>query len=111
MRRALLALSIVLMSVTGPIAFAADAPHGAATTGPHGVADVANHAPRPVLPETSPLPGSVLIVIVGMFLAAASIGPVVRYHRPEEPPEPVLHDEHGHGAHDVHGHGAHGHEH
>ena len=51
-----------------------------------------------------------IIVIAGMFLAAAIVGPVVRYHAQEETPE-VSHDEHGHDAHDAHGHDDHGHGH
>jgi hypothetical protein len=54
------------------------------------------------------MPGSVIILILGMFLAAAIVGPVVRYHEPEAPPEPSDHDDHGHGA---HGHDAHAHGH
>ena len=56
-----------------------------------------------------------LILILGLFLAAVIVGPVVRYHAPEEEPDVSL-DDHGHGAHDAHGHGhdahgAHGHGH
>jgi hypothetical protein len=105
----MLGLSVVLLLSCGSIALAADeTPHSttAGSTAPHhDAATGAKHEPRPVLPEPSPLPGSVLILIVGLFLAAASVGPAVRYHAPEEPPEPSSHDD-GHGA---HGHDAHGH--
>ncbi len=51
-----------------------------------------------------------IILIAGLFLVAAIVGPVVRYHAPEEALD-VSHDEHGHGAHDTHGPDAHGHGH
>ena len=88
----------------GSFARAQETPHAA--TAPHA----AKAAQRPVLPDPSPMPGSVIILILGMFLAAAIVGPVVRYHAPEEGPDASSHDEHGHGAHghderEAHGHG------
>jgi hypothetical protein len=68
---------------------------------------------HPVLPvEPASWAGVVLIVIAGMFLAAAVIGPAVREHTPQDVPDTHSHDEHGHGQHDAshgHGHDAHGH--
>lgn len=103
MPNAKLGLSVVLLLAmwsTGQAASPATAPHDAGAAG--DAAGAALHDPRPVLPEPSPLAGSMLILIAGLFLAAAIVGPVVRYHAPEEAPEPAPHDEHGHGA---HGHG------
>lgn len=102
MRRTMIGLSLVLLlSMASSNAFAADPPAGAS----HIPGEVAKHNPRPVVPDPSPLAGSMLILIAGMFLAAATVGPVVRYHAPEEAPEASSHDEHaGHGSHG-HGHG------
>lgn len=83
-----------------------------------GVMAQEGHAPttspagqtQPVLPEHANWAGSMVIMIVGMFVAAAVIGVVVRLNMPEQPPEPQPHDDHGHG-HDDHGHGGgHGHD-
>ena len=77
-------------------------------------------------PELSPNPdwaGVMLILILGLFVAAAVIGPVVRANMPEEVPPAHSHDEppgtsHHHGRsgqlnpepdYDEHGHGASGH--
>ncbi|MBC8109309.1 MAG: hypothetical protein H7Z14_22185 [Anaerolineae bacterium] len=62
---------------------------------------------RPVLPtDPSAWAGTMLIIIVAMFLMAAVIGPMVRMEIPAE-----LHDDaHGHG-HDDHGHAADPHAH
>jgi hypothetical protein len=97
-------------------ALAAEPVHGAAgATQAHAEPGAAHHDAQPVLPASSALGGSMLILILGLFLAAVIVGPVVRYHAPEEPPD-VSHDDHGHGVHDAHGHGhdahgAHGHGH
>jgi hypothetical protein len=99
MRKTMLGLSVVLVLLTASLAVAQETPHAA--TEPHAT----KPAQRPVLPEPSPMPGSVIILILGLFLAAASVGPAVRYHTPEEAPEPSSHDDHGHDAHDAHGHG------
>ena len=100
-------LGLVILLITVSLTRAAEPAHGAATA-PHGTA--AHHAAQPVLPAESLMPGLVLIGIGALFLWAAIIGPVVRYHAPEEAPE-VSHDEHGHGAHDAHCHDAHWHGH
>ncbi len=65
--------------------------------------------PHPVLPANDYWAPVMLIVIAGMFLAAAIIGPVVRANTPEEVPPAHSHDEppgtshhHGHsGTHNV----------
>jgi hypothetical protein len=67
-----------------------------------------SHAPaanQSVLPPPGiRWPAVMMIIVLGMFLAAMVVGPVVRMTLPEEPPV-----SHGHDAHDDdHGHG-HGH--
>ncbi len=110
MRRTMLGLSIVLLVVMSS-AHAADPPHGASgATSLHSAVDGAT-SHRPVLPVESPLPGTTIILILGLFLAAAAVGPVVRYHAPEEIPDASSHDAHGVGAHDAHAHETHGHRH
>ena len=74
----------------------------------HGNAEATDEA-RPVLPtDPSAWAGTMLIIIVAMFLMAAVIGPMVRMEIPIETHD----DAHGHG-HGEHGHGhadqAHGH--
>jgi hypothetical protein len=108
MGRAMLGLSFVLLLILSSPIRAADAAapphHAGAATAPHGAAAATPHH-RPALPKPSPLPGTTIILILGLFLAAAVVGPTVRYHTPEEVPDAPSHDEHGHGAHDAHGHG------
>jgi hypothetical protein len=124
MRTTLIGWSIVLLSLSMFVASRAgaqDAPHGhdAAAVAPAPHADVAHadnaHAAspdhRPTLPSESPWPGILIILILGMFLAAAIVGPVVRYHAPEEVPAASSHDEHGGGAHRHDAHDGHGHAH
>ena len=111
MRSTVIALAVVVLLGLSTWASAQEhaAPHATAATTPHATPDDATAARQPVPPDASPMPGSVIILILGMFLSAAIVGPVVRYHTPEAPPEPADHDDHGHGAHDhAHGHG-HGH--
>jgi hypothetical protein len=88
-------------------------------TGDAGATATAHHPPLPYthpdVPEPSAWPGVTLLVIAGMFFAAAVIGPIVRANMEEELPPTHSHDEdHGHGAaHDPqpdtagHGHGDH----
>src|SRR3954447_18308643 len=59
--------------------------------------------------------GVMVIIILGMFVMAAAVGPIMRSEMPEEVPVPHGHDEvvgheaaHGHDPHHGHGHG-HGH--
>jgi len=65
----------------------------------------------PVVPTETVWAGVMVRIIIGLFIAAAAIGPLVAVLMPPAP-EPVVddhaHDDHGHG-HDAHGHGAHGH--
>ncbi len=62
---------------------------------------VAEHASaRPILPAQSVLPGLTFLLVVAFFLLAAVIGPIVRYHEPQDDtPETSSHDEHAHGEH------------
>ncbi|MGB7160192.1 MAG: hypothetical protein WBD40_19145 [Tepidisphaeraceae bacterium] len=107
----MLAVSLVLLT-TCSLARAADAPHAAphgtvATTPSSSHAQTPAHVAsrRPVIDaHAAPWAGATIILILGMFLAAAIVGPVVRYHAPEEAPEPSSHDDHGHDAHAAHGH-------
>ncbi len=108
MPRMMLGWSVVLLvSLTCATVLAQNAPRGETT--PQGASDVAQHDPRPVLPASSPLAGLMLILIAGLFLAAATVGPVVRYHAPEEAPGASSHDAHGHGTHATQGAQRHGH--
>ena len=76
-------------------------------------------APHPMLPDPSDRwPGTVVIVILSMFLTAAIVGPIVRANMPEEVPPAHTHDEppgesHHHGRSGTlnpePGHGDHGH--
>jgi hypothetical protein len=89
--------------------------HEAAETGEHAV----DAAPHPMLPDPSETwPGTTVIIIGAMFLAAAVVGPVVRANMPEEIPPAHSHDEppgasHHHGKSGTlnpepdHGHGHH----
>ena len=72
----------------------------------------------PVLPVDPKWSGIVVIVILAMFVLAATIGPIVRSEMPDEVPVPHGHDEvvghEDHGAHEPHhglGLGGHGHGH
>ena len=101
-------LALILSLTTAALSHAADAPEAHAAE--HAVAANALPYTHPVLPpHPAAWAGVVVIVILGMFLAAATIGPIVRANMPEEVPDAHSHDEHGHGEHDA-GHG-HGHEH
>lgn len=50
--------------------------------------------------------GVMVLVSLGMFLASAVIGPILRANTPAEPADDGHggHDDHGHGGHDAHGH-------
>lgn len=75
------------------------------TTAPSEHRETTETAAGPQVSEDASWAGVMLLVIMGLFLSAAVIGPVVRLLSPE--PEPVP-DMHGHDAHD---HGALGHGH
>ena len=82
-------------------AFAAD-PHAAPAEGEttsHQTSHASGHAPtanQAVLPPAGiRWPAVMMIIVLGMFLAAIVVGPVVRMTLPEEPQVA-----HGHDAHD-----------
>ena len=95
--------------------FAADT-HGTAAApsqahDPHTTTTAA-HAPvakQAVLPPVGiRWPTVLMLIVIGMFVAAAVIGPIASALMPEEPPAPVAHHhddhaDHGHNA----GHGGH----
>jgi hypothetical protein len=68
-----------------------------ATPGPGAGHASAAHAddpvPHPVLPAPARWPGTMAIVILSMFAAAAVVGPIVRANMPEEVPPAHSHDE------------------
>jgi hypothetical protein len=73
------------------------------SSGTHAATHADDPAPHPLLPEPSERwPGTVVIVILSMFLAAAVVGPIVRANMPEEVPPAHSHDEPP-GASDHHG--------
>jgi len=73
----------------------------------------ANDDARPVLPtDPSAWVGTMLIIVVAMFVCAAIVGPVVRAemaHQTSHIPDEPAGGDHGHGHSADHGHGAHGH--
>ena len=92
---------------------------GAPATTPHAGnshdATASGAEPAPVPPDQPYWAGPMLIIILGMFLAAAVVGPIIRSEMPDEVPVPHGHDEvvghEDHGEHEPgHGHG-HGHHH
>jgi hypothetical protein len=109
MRIAAMLVSLVVTwgATTGTVLAAEDAataPHGAAGPDEHHAVDPPYAHPTP--PEPSAWPGVLVLLIGGMFLAAAVIGPIVRSMLDEEPPAPSSHDhddphaaDHGHGHH------------
>ena len=82
--------------------------HAPAQPAAHGTSTESHRTDeaRPVLPDDpAPWAGTMVIIILSMFLMAAVIGPMVRMEIPDE----SHHDDHGHGhGHDDHAHG-HGH--
>ena len=92
LRRTILGLTVLLIG--SAYSFAADTTHTTApTTGHAAHASATDHAQqRPAIPAPSAMPGVLVMIILWMFAAAAVIGPVVRYHAPEEPPEESVSD-------------------
>src|SRR4051812_28149550 len=64
---------------------AAPANHEAA----HAAADADDSLPHPALPADGTWAGAMVIIILGMFLAAAAVGVTVRMNMPEELPPPA----------------------
>ncbi len=62
----------------------------------------------PTAPTETVWAGVMVRVIIGLFIAAATIGPLVRILMPPAPEPAVPHDDHAHG-HDDHSHGHGGH--
>jgi len=62
----------------------------------------------PAVPVDTIWAGVMVRIIIGLFIAAAAIGPLVAILMPPAPEPVQSHDDHGHG-HDDHGHGGHGH--
>jgi len=62
----------------------------------------------PTVPVDTIWAGVMVRIIIGLFIAAAAIGPLVAILMPPAPELVVAHDDHGHG-HDDHGHADHGH--
>lgn len=88
------------------LSFGAEAEHATHDSKPH--ASTGATYPTPPAEQTRwPVP--MLMIIAGMFIAAAVIGPIVRSEASDEP-DAHGHDSHGHG-HDAHGHSAHHHDH
>lgn len=87
-------------------ALAAQAEEHAPNVGEHAIQD--NHAapdtiPHPINSRDTTWAGAMVIVIVGLFVAAAAVGVVVRANTPDEPPQAdAHHDDEAHGSH--HGH-------
>ena len=68
-------------------------------------ADVVEWSPLPVAPSSPVWAGVMVQIILGLFIAAAAIGPLVAILMPPAPePAPPADDEHGHDAHGTHGH-------
>ena len=77
-----------------PTETAAHAPAPAHASAETAAAHANDPAPHPALPERSQTwPGTTVIVILSMFLAAAVVGPIVRANTPEEVPPAHSHDE------------------
>ena len=109
----------ILMLCTWASCLAAD-PHAAPAEPSHATTAQAGaqaaHTPaanQAVLPPAGiRWPAIMMMIVVGMFIAAIAIGSVVRMNMPEEVPETHSHDEshgheHAHGHDHGHGHGGH----
>jgi hypothetical protein len=106
-------VAVVALLLVAMQAIAQESGHGrdAAAVGVRDSAPTSAGAARPRLPEDpGRWVGPMLIIIIGMFVAAAVIGPIVRAEAPDEVPVPHGHGEVvGHEDHGVHEPGHHGH--
>lgn len=59
----------------------------------HPTADHHDTAPGPVISTDAQWTGQVVIIVIGLFVAAAVIGPIYRLSLPEELPVTHSHDE------------------
>jgi hypothetical protein len=62
------------------------------------LAPPADTQPHPILSQDSSWAGVMLIIVLGMFLAAMVIGPVVRANMPDQPPAPHSDEHQTHGG-------------
>src|SRR3954447_5074386 len=114
-----MALSALLLSLSATMAraqeHASEAPAAPAAHDDAAARGEKETVDRPSLSVDPTWAGVMVIIILGMFVMAAAIGPIMRSEMPEEVPVPHGHDEvvgheaaHGHDPHHGHGH-AHGH--
>jgi hypothetical protein len=69
----------------------------------------AENWPGPRIAAPSAWPGAMVLIVLGMFAAAAAVGVAVRANMPQDNGNGG-HDAHGHDSHgDAHGHDDHGH--
>jgi hypothetical protein len=71
----------------------------------HAAADADDALPHPALSSDGSWAGAMVIIILGMFLAAAAVGVTVRMNMPEELPPPAHSHDEPPGASHHHGHG------
>jgi len=106
-----IALILMLTLLVGTALAAEEAEH-VTLQGSEASGHVEEHGgdlPHPQLSHDTTWAGAMVIVVLGMFVAAAAVGVVVRANMPDEPPmADAHHDDHGHGHDD---HGASGHHH
>lgn len=85
--------TVLLMCSAASFTLAAETDH---------LASVADTQPHPMLSQDGSWAGVMVIIVLGMFLAAMVIGPIVRANMPEEPPpaaHPAEHAPHGIASH------------
>lgn len=88
-----------MMMLATSVAWAApqNAGHADAASPPNAHSD---DIPHPIGPRDTTWAGAMVIVIVGLFVAAAAVGVVVRANTPDEPPTAdPHHDNAAHGGH------------
>ena len=108
---AITAFVLIMLCVgsgVGGSAFAADAPHHPPAAAPDQGTTAPAHAAvenQAVLPPSGiRWPGVMVMIVLGMFLAAIVIGPIVRANLPEEPAADAHGNDHAHGSGDHGGH-------